>query len=91
MGLEGWAGSLLGWGVSDGTCVADSAFERVGVGVSFVSRVGVGELVALFWKKPRMDFWFLADWEADAGGFFWEEARGVDISFPSMPRTMLAS
>jgi hypothetical protein len=59
--------------VSDKACVADGVFERVGVGVpwvDFVSRVGVGELVDFFWKKPKIDFWFLVDWEPDAGCFF---------------------
>jgi hypothetical protein len=49
---------------------------------------GLGELVDFFWKNPRMDFWVLADCEADAGCFFCE-GRGVDISLPSMPRTMV--
>ena len=48
---------------------------------------GLGELVDFFWKKPKMDFWFFPDCEAEAGCFFCE-GRGVDISFPSRPRTM---
>lgn len=34
-----------------------------------------------------MDFWFFADCEPDGGCFFCE-GRGVDISFPSTPRTI---
>lgn len=49
---------------------------------------GLGELVDFFWKKPKMDFWFFADWGTEAGCFFFCEGRGVDISFPSRPRTM---
>jgi hypothetical protein len=37
-----------------------------------------------------MDFWFFADCDAEAGCFFCE-GRGVDISFPSTPRTMIAA
>jgi hypothetical protein len=58
-------------------------------GVGFVG-AGLGELVDFFWKKPRMDFWFFADCEADGGCFFWE-GRGVDISLPSTPRTIMNS
>jgi hypothetical protein len=36
-----------------------------------------------------MDFWLLDDCEAEGGGFFFCEARGVDISLPSIPRTMV--
>lgn len=50
---------------------------------------GLGELVDFFWKKPRMDFWFFADCELEAGCFFCD-GFGVDISFPSTPRTMIA-
>jgi hypothetical protein len=54
-----------------------------------VDGAGLGELVDFFWKKPRMDFWFFADCEAEGGCFFCE-GRGVDISLPSTPRTMIA-
>lgn len=37
-----------------------------------------------------MDFWFFADCDADAGCFFWDDF-GVDISFPSTPRTMMTT
>jgi hypothetical protein len=37
-----------------------------------------------------MDLWFFADCDAEAGCFFCE-GRGVDISFPSTPRTMIAA
>jgi hypothetical protein len=68
-------------------------FVSVDVGV-FATGVesdgaGLGELVDFFWKNPNIDFWFFADCDADAGCFFCE-ARGVDISFPSMPRAMVA-
>lgn len=36
-----------------------------------------------------MDFWFLADCEAEAGCFFCD-GRGVAISLPSTPRTIAA-
>jgi hypothetical protein len=58
--------------------------------VAGVEGVGLGELVDFFWKNPRMDFWFLPDCEADGGGCFFCDARGVDISLPSTPRTILA-
>ena len=66
---------------------------NVDVGVFCVGVVldgaGLGELADFFWKKPKMDFWFFADCEADAGCVFCE-GRGVDISFPSRPRTITA-
>ena len=49
---------------------------------------GLGELVDFFWKKPRIDFWFFADCDAEAGCFFCD-GRGVDISLPSTPRAMI--
>jgi hypothetical protein len=73
--------------------LAKARFVSVDVGV-FATGVGsdgagLGELVDFFWKNPNIDFWFFADCDADAGCFFCE-ARGVDISFPSMPRAMVA-
>ena len=66
---------------------------NVGFGVFWVGvasdGAGLGELVDFFWKKPRIDLWPFADCDAEAGCFFCE-ARGVDISFPSMPRAIVA-
>ena len=93
IGLDGSIASLLGTGVRDGGGLEKDFFDNVDVGVCFAGvgcdGAGLGELVDFFWKKPRMDFWFFADCEPDVGRFFCE-ARGVDISFPSIPRTMLA-
>lgn len=94
IGLEGSIASLLGTGVREGGGRGNDLFESVGVGVCFAGvgwdGAGLGELVDFFWKKPRMDFWFFVDWEPDGGCFFCE-GRGVDISFPSTPRTILAA
>jgi hypothetical protein len=78
--------------VTEAGSLVNELRESVGVGV-FLTGVGfagagLGELVDFFWKKPRMDFWFFADCEADGGCFFWE-GRGVDISLPSTPRTII--
>ena len=93
MGLEGSIASLLGTGVRDGGGRVKDFFEKVDVGVCFAGvgcdGAGLGELVDFFWKKPRMDFWFFADCDPEVGCFFCE-GRGVDISLPSTPRTMLA-
>lgn len=56
--------------------------------VDGADEAGLGDSVDFFWKNPRMDFWFLADCELEGGCFFCE-GRGVDISFPSTPRTMI--
>jgi hypothetical protein len=76
---------------ADGLLRTRLASANVGVFSTGVASdgAGLGELVDFFWKKPRIDFWFFADCDADAGCFFCE-GRGVDISFPSTPRTMIA-
>lgn len=62
--------------------------DSVEVGVFFTGvgadGTGLGELVDTFWKNPKMDFCCDPD-----GGCFFCEGRGVDISFPSIPRTMM--
>lgn len=99
IGLEGTGASLLGMGVIDAggrvKPVLDSVETGVfliGIGVFLavvgVEGAGLGELVDFFWKKPKMDFWPLPDCEAEGGCFFCE-GRGVDISLPSTPRTMI--
>jgi hypothetical protein len=84
--------SLLGMGVMDAGVLANAVFESLETGVFLtvagVDGAGLGELLDFFWKKPRIDFWLL-DCEPDGGCFFCE-GRGVDISFPSTPRTMSA-
>ena len=89
IGLEGTGASLLGMGVMDAGGLAKAVLDSVETGVFLtvvgVDGVGLGELVDFFWKKPRIDFWFFPDCEADGGCFFCE-GRGVDISFPSTPR-----
>lgn len=91
MGLESSGASLLGIGVIDAGGVAKARFPNVDAGVFFAEvgsdGEGLGELVDFFWKKPRMDFWPFADCEAKGSCFFCE-GRGVDISFPSRPRTI---
>jgi hypothetical protein len=90
IGLEGKAGSLLGWGLR---ALVTVFFENEVCGAVFDvvagDGAGLGEFVDFFWKKPKMDFWLLEDCEAEAGCFFFCEARGVDISLPSIPRTMV--
>jgi hypothetical protein len=75
----------------DGLVKVRLASVDVGVCLTVVRSdgAGLGEFVDFFWKKPRIDFWFFADCDAEAGCFFWD-GRGVDISFPSTPRTMIA-
>ena len=75
----------------DGLVKARLTSVDVGVCLTDVGSdgAGLGEFVDFFWKKPRIDFWFFADCDAEAGCFFWD-GRGVDISFPSTPRTMIA-
>jgi hypothetical protein len=99
MGLEGIGASLLGMGVMEAGGRVKAVLDRVETGVFFiivgmflavvgVDGAGLGELVDFFWKKPRMDFWPLPDCEP-VGGCFFCEGRGVDISLPSTPRTMI--
>jgi len=61
----------------------------VGIGASktlgLVVLAGVGDGAAFFWKNPRRVFWFLDDCEGVGLGF----GFGVDISLPSIPRTIL--
>lgn len=92
VGLDGIGASLLGTGVMDAggrvKAVLDSVETGVFLTVAGVEGAGLGELDVFFWKKPRMDFWPFPDCEADGGCFFWE-GRGVDISLPSTPRTIM--
>jgi hypothetical protein len=99
IGLEGIGASLLGIGVIDAGGRVKAVLDSVETGVFLIAigvfltvvgveGAGLGELVDFFWKKPRMDFWPLPDCEADGGCFFCE-GRGVDISLPSTPRTMI--
>lgn len=92
IGLEGTGASLLGTGVMDAGCLVKAVLDNLETGVFLtvagVEGAGLGELDGFFWKKPRMDFWPFPDCEADGGCFFWE-GRGVDISLPSTPRTMV--
>jgi hypothetical protein len=94
IGLEGIGASLLGTGVMDAGDLVKADFDSVDTGVFLtvagVDGAGLGELVDFFWKKPRIDFWLFPDCEADGGGCFFCEGRGVDISLPSTPRTMVA-
>jgi hypothetical protein len=94
MGLEGPGASLLGTGVMDIRGLVKAVFDSVDTGVFFddvaIIGPGLGELLDFFWKKPRIDFWFFADCELDGGCCFFCEGRGVDISLPSTPRTMVA-
>jgi hypothetical protein len=94
IGLEGTGASLLGTGVMDAGGLLKADFESVGTGVCLtvagVDGAGLGELVDFFWKKPKIDFWLFPDCDADGGGCFFCEGRGVDISLPSTPRTMVA-
>jgi hypothetical protein len=76
MGLDGSGASLLGCGVSAEVSPGrvNDLLERTEIGVFFagvaVDEPGLGVLVGLFWKKPRMDFWFLVDCEPEGGCFF---------------------
>lgn len=74
IGLEKSGASLLGTGVMAAAALVKALFvsEEAGVLLAGVGSdgEGVGELVDFFWKKPRMDFWFLADCETEAGCFF---------------------
>jgi hypothetical protein len=99
IGLEGIGASLLGIGVIDAGGRVKAVLDSVETGVFLIAigvfltvvgveGAGLGESVDFFWKKPRMDFWPLPDCEADGGCFFCE-GRGVDISLPSTPRTMI--
>ena len=93
IGLEGSGASLLGTGVMAARGLLKAGFDRVETG-AFLTGVGsdgpgLGELVPFFWKKPKIDFWFFADCDPD-GGCFFGAGRGVDISLPSTPRTMIA-
>jgi hypothetical protein len=95
IGLEGTGASLLGIGVMDAGGLVKAVFDSVGAGVFLtvvgVAGAGLGELVDFFWKKPKIDFWFFPDCEPDGGCCcFFCEGRGVDISLPSTPRTMIA-
>jgi hypothetical protein len=94
IGLESTGASLLGTGVMDAGGLLKADFESVGTGVCLtvagVDGAGLGELVDFFWKKPKIDFWLFPDCDADGGGCFFCEGRGVDISLPSTPRTMVA-
>lgn len=49
---------------------------------------GLEPPLLFLWKKPRMELWLRSVWEAD-DGFLKLEPRGVDISLPSIPRTIL--
>jgi hypothetical protein len=59
IGLEGKAGSLLGWGLR---ALVKVFFENDVWGVVFAvvavagDGAGLGEFVDFFWKKPKMDF-----------------------------------
>jgi hypothetical protein len=76
MGLDGSGASLLGCGVSADVSPGreNDLLESVDIGVFFVGVTvdgpWLGELVGLFWKNPRMDFWFLVDCEPEGGSFF---------------------
>jgi hypothetical protein len=98
-GLEGIGASLLGMGVMDAGGRVKAVLDSVDTGVFLiivgvflavvgVDGAGLGELVDFFWKKPKMDFCPLPDCEP-VGGCFFCEGRGVDISLPSTPRTMI--
>lgn len=89
----------MGTGVMDARGLLNAVFDSVDTGVCLtvpgvvltvagVDGAGLGELVDFFWKKPKMDFWPLPDCEAEGGCCFCE-GRGVDISLPSTPRTMI--
>jgi hypothetical protein len=97
MGLDGSGASLLGCGVSADVSPGrvNDFLESVDIGVFFagvsMDDPGVGEFVGRFWKKPRIDFWFLVDCEPEGGCFFCEDALGVDISLPSIPRAIVAN
>jgi hypothetical protein len=95
IGLEGIGASLLGTGVMEAGGLVkadlDSEETRFFLTVLGVEGAGLGELVDFFWKKPRIDFWFFVDCELDGGACFFCEGRGVDISLPSTPRTMIAT
>jgi hypothetical protein len=74
IGLEGARASELGCGVrvEVGRGVAKIFLVIAGVlrpGVALFGP-GLGELVDFFWKKPRMDFWFLPDCDPEGGCFF---------------------
>jgi hypothetical protein len=93
IGLDGTGASLLGMGVMEAGGLVNAVFDSVETGVFLtvagVDGAGLGELVDFFWKKPRIDFWFFPDCEPDGGCCFFCEGRGVDISLPSTPRTMI--
>jgi hypothetical protein len=98
-GLDDSGGSLLGAGVNAAAAArrTDRFFELDNVVFFFAGVESGGEetgaglepVSVFFWKKPRMDFWFLADCEPETA-FLSFAGFGVDISLPSMPRTMLA-
>jgi hypothetical protein len=93
IGLEGIGASLLGTGVMEAGGLVKADFDSVEMGVFLtvvgVDGAGLGEFVDFFWKKPRIDFWFFDDCELNGGACFFCEGRGVDISLPSTPRTMI--
>lgn len=65
IGLDGTGASLLGMGVMDAGGWVKEVFDSVDTGVFFtvvgVDGAGLGEFVDIFWKKPRIDFWFFPD------------------------------
>ena len=76
VGLDGTGASLLGCGVrfDDSVGRVNVLIESVDTGVFFAgvetAGAGLGEPEGFFWKKPKIDCWFLLDCEPEAGCFF---------------------